>query len=76
MEDTAAALPPLRHRLWVPKAQGADVQGAEGVLVAAKRAVITDCTAAVISAAANTPGRADALGSQGLRVILQTGSCL
>lgn len=71
MEDTAAAaLLPLRHRLWMPKVQGADVQVAEGTLLVAKRAVITDCTAAVISAAANTASPADALGSRGLRVIL------
>lgn len=60
----------------MPRVQGADVQGAEGTLVA-KCAVITDCTAAVISASANTASpavasasAADALGPGCPRVIL------
>ena len=59
------------------KKQGDDVQGAEGTLAAARHAVITNCTAAVISAAANTTSPAvaranatDALGSRGPKVIL------
>lgn len=52
------------------KVQGADVQGAKETLVAAKCAVITGCTAVVISAAANTASAADALGSQCPRVVL------
>lgn len=64
--------------LWVLKVQGADVKGAKETLVVAKRAVIANCTAAVISAAANTSSSAvasasaaaDALGSQCPRVIL------
>ena len=60
----------------MPRVQGADVQGAEGTL-AAKCAVITDCTAAVISASANTASpagasasAADALGPGCPRVVL------
>lgn len=68
---------PLRPRLWLPKVQGADEQGAKGTLVVAKPAVITDCTAAVISTTAKaaspavaSASAADALGSQCPRVIL------
>lgn len=57
--------------------QGADEQGAKGTLVVAKPAVITDCTAAVISTTAKaaspavaSASAADALGSQCPRVIL------
>ena len=60
----------------MPRVQGADVQGAKGTPVVAKCAVITDCTAAVISASANTASpavasasAADALGSGCPRVI-------
>lgn len=45
------------------KEQGTDVQGAKGTLAAAKRAVITNRTAAVISAAANTASSALASAS-------------
>lgn len=65
------------------KEQGADVQGAKGTLAAAKCAVITNRTAAVSSASANTANSAvasasavDALGSQCPKVILKTSSCL
>lgn len=69
--------------LWTLKVRGADVQGAKETLVAAKLTVITNRTAAVISAAANTAspavagaGAVDALGSADCpRVILQTSSC-
>lgn len=59
------------------KVREADVQEAKETLVAARLAVITNCTAAVISAAANTASPAfasasavDALGSECPRVIL------
>lgn len=59
------------------KVWGDDVQEARVALVAAKLAVITNCTDAVISAAANTASPAfatasavDALGAKCPRVIL------
>lgn len=59
------------------KVRGADVQEVKVALVAAKLAVITNCTVAVISAAANTASPAfasaravDAVGSECPRVIL------
>lgn len=59
------------------KVQAAEVQGVKGTLAAAKRVVITNCTAAVISATANTASpavasanAADALGLECPRVIL------
>lgn len=62
-------------------AQGAEVQGVKGSLTAAK-CVITNCTTAVISAAANSASPAvatvSAVGAQGSqcpRVILLTSSC-
>lgn len=72
----------IETRQWMLKVQGADVQEAKEPRMAAKLAVITNCTAAVISAAANTASPAfasasavDALGSKCPRVILWTSSC-
>lgn len=72
----------FRPRLWTLTVQGAGVVGAGGTLAVARHAVITECTDAVISSAANnaSPAVASAsaaatLGSQCPRVILQTSSC-
>lgn len=85
MEDAADAAASLllstssaiETRQWMLKVQGADVQGAKETLVVARLAVITNCTAAVFSAAANTACPAvasanavDAFGSECPRVIL------
>ena len=72
----------LEPGLWMPRVPGADVQAADGALVVAKCAVITDCTAAVISSPASAASPAvatacatDALGSGCPRVILWTSGC-
>lgn len=72
----------LEPGLWMPRVPGADVQVADGALVVAKCAVITDCTAAVMSAPASAASlavaaacAADALGSGCPRVILWTRGC-
>ena len=72
----------LEPGLWMPRVPGADVQVADGALVVAKCAVITDCTTAVMSAPASAASlavaaacAADALGSGCPRVILWTRGC-
>lgn len=59
---------------WMLKVQAAEVQRVKGTTAAAKCVVITNCTAAVISTAANTTvasaSAADALGSECPKVIL------
>lgn len=74
MSSTSAA---VHAGPWMLKVQAAEVQRVKGTTAAAKCVVITNCTAAVISTAANTASpavasanAADALGSECPRVIL------